>query len=89
MPATHSTATFRCRGVTDVQLQLAERGTFAMPTTALHLLQPANGTRLPPGEDVVVQFDVPMPGASAVLVRLCILRSQKRPLASQLLSTLP
>lgn len=48
---------------------LAPFGTFAMPATALHLLQPRNGTALPAGEDVVAQFDVPMPGASAVLVR--------------------
>ena len=63
-----STVWSPCRGATDIQRQLAARGAFDMPTTAMHLLQPANGTLLPAGEDVVVQFDVPMPGASALLV---------------------
>ena len=58
-----------CRGDTEAQRLLPSGNDFAMPTTALHLVQPFNGSLLRAGEDLVLQYDVPMPGATAVLVR--------------------
>ena len=62
----HATAPRTRRGFSPQQL--ATR-VLEMPRTGWHLVSPPPGEPVAVGADVVVEFDAPMPGASAVLVR--------------------